>query len=65
MSVPKNPPPNIIPAGEKIVNHFRKASAVYYIESRRIMVAAESFSDARKAIRGLEIKVRAEKIVTD
>jgi hypothetical protein len=52
-----NEQPNIIPAGEKVVNRFGQASAVYYIETKRFVLVGESFTDARKALSGLEIKV--------
>lgn len=48
-----------VPAGEKIVNSFRRATAIYYLESKRIMVAGEDFTDARKALSGLETKLFA------
>ena len=46
------------PAGERIVNHFRRATALYYMESKRIMVVGEDFIDCRKALAGLEVKVQ-------
>lgn len=46
-----------VPAGEKVINNFRHASAVYYIESKRWVVVGEDPIDLRKALAGLEEKV--------
>lgn len=58
MPAPEAPPPVIEANGPRIVNSFRKASAIYYVKSKRIFVVAEDFVDARKALSGLEVKVQ-------
>jgi hypothetical protein len=43
----------------KIVNHVNRASAIYFLNSKRIMVVAEDFDDAHLALTGLKIRVEA------
>lgn len=50
-------PPGVGDVGERIVNKFRRASAIYYVRSKRIIVVGEDFIDIRKALAGLEEKV--------
>lgn len=57
-------PPGVGDVGERIVNNFRRASAIYYIKSQRIIAVGEDFIDVRKALAGLEEKVMRDNRVT-
>ena len=60
-SDPNMPPPELPPGvgdpGPRIVNSFHHAVALYYINTKRVIIIGTSFQDIRKAIAGLEIKV--------
>lgn len=56
-------PPGVGDPGPRIINRFKRATAMYYKNSKRIICVAEDITDLRKAIAGLETKLIRAKLL--